>query len=75
MTTLEEYRQSKHEDFFLAIIVREISWEEATDVVMYLPEYPNGITVTKALELSVKEALLRVTSQLQKKTKSVSKKK
>lgn len=57
MTTLEEYRQSKHEDFFLAIIVREISWEEATDVVIYLPEYPNGITVTKALELSVKEAL------------------
>lgn len=57
MTTLEEYRQSKHEDFFLAIIVREISWEEATDVVIYLPEYPNGVTVAKALELSVKEAL------------------
>lgn len=55
--TLKEYREAKHEDFFLAIIVKEISWEDAADVVIYLPEYPNGITVAKALELSVEEAL------------------
>lgn len=55
--TLKDYRQTKHEDLFLAIIVKEIRWEDAADIVIYLPEYPNGITVAKALALSVKEAL------------------
>jgi len=55
--TLEEYRKAKHEDFFLAIIAKTISWEAAHEVVVFLPEYPNGITVAKLLEIAVEEAL------------------
>lgn len=55
--TLEEYRKAKHEDFFLAIIVKTVSWEAVHEVVVYLPEYPKGITVIKLLEIAVEQAL------------------
>lgn len=56
--TLEEYRKAKHEDFFLAIIAKTISWEAAHDIVVYLPEYPDGITVIKLLEIAVEQDLV-----------------
>ena len=54
---LEDYRKAKHEDFFLAVIAKTISWDAAREVVVYLPEYPKGITVTRLLEIAVEQAL------------------
>jgi len=55
--TLEEYRKAKHEDFFLAVISKKIGWEQAHEVVVYLPQYPEGITVLELMETSVEIAL------------------
>jgi len=56
--TLKELRKARHEDIFLAVISRQLSWEESENLVMRTEEYPYGIRVSEALKICIEEALL-----------------
>ena len=56
--TLQEYQEARHEDLFLAVVSRVLSWEEVKNVCLYIPDYPNGIIATDVLKISVEQALL-----------------
>lgn len=56
--TMQDYRDARYEEFFLALVIRELDWEEAKDVVLNVPDYPDGITAIDALKISVEQALI-----------------
>jgi len=56
--TLNDYRMLKYEDFFLAIIKREMNWEEAAHVYLTIPDYPGEVTAIELLRMAVDEALM-----------------
>lgn len=57
MVTLEELRKTSFDDFFLAIVVRSLDWDEAENLQVFLAEYPEGITIGQLLTVCVEEAL------------------
>lgn len=70
--TLKELREARHEDFFLAVVSRELSWEEAENECLFTEEYPNGICVKDVLRICVEEALSDVHEQItEEKIKSI----
>lgn len=56
--TLNDYRMLRYEDFFLAIIKREMNWEDAEHVYLTIPDYPAEITAVELLRIAVDEALI-----------------
>lgn len=56
--TLNDYKMLRYEDFFLAIIQREINWKEAEHIFLTIPEYPYKITALDLLKTAIDEALI-----------------
>ena len=56
--TLNDYRMLRYEDFFLAIIKREMNWKDAEHVFFTLPDSPEQITAIDLLRMAVDEALI-----------------
>lgn len=56
--TLAEYKNSRYEDLFLAVIKKEIDWENADKVVLKIPELPFEITARDALRNAVRDAIV-----------------
>lgn len=56
--TLAEYKNSRYEDLFLAVIKKEIDWENADKVILDIPDIPFDFTALDALENAVREALI-----------------
>lgn len=56
--TLNDYRMLRYEDFFLAIIKKEMNWKEAEHVFLTLPGYPDKITAIDLLRMAVDEVLM-----------------
>ena len=56
--TLNDYRKLRYEDFFLAIIKKEMNWEEAEHVFLTIPDYPCKITALDLLKIAVEEILI-----------------
>lgn len=58
MVSLEELRSASIEEFFLAVIVTKIDWDDAHNVKIFTEDYPNGISAIKALQICIEEALV-----------------
>ena len=56
--TLAEYKNSRYEDLFLAVIKKEIDWENADKVILDIPDIPFDFTALDALKNAVREALI-----------------
>lgn len=56
--TLNDYRMLRYEDFFLAIIKREMNWENAEHAFFTLPGSTEQITAIDFLRIAVDEALI-----------------
>lgn len=56
--TLEEYRNSRYEDLFLAVIKKEIDWNNAERVFVTVEDFPNPITISDLLKIVVREAII-----------------
>lgn len=48
--TLQQYRESKFEELFFAVLTREVSWEEVKNIRFYPLDCPEGISATDVLE-------------------------
>lgn len=55
--TLEELRNVNPEDLSLAVISKNLNWEESDKVKIVLEEYPDGITARELLKECVRMAL------------------
>ena len=55
---LNDYRKLRYDDFFLAIIKREMNWDEAEHVYLTHPDFPDKITAIDLLKIAVNEALI-----------------
>lgn len=55
--TLEEYRSTKIENFFCAIIVRKMTWEEAKNATFTVEGYSESMTTIDMLKIAVEQAL------------------
>ena len=56
--TLNDFRQLRHENFFLAIVKREMNWKDAEKVFFTIPDYPSPISALDLLDIAVEEALI-----------------
>ena len=56
--TLAEYKNSRYEDLFLAVIKKAIDWENADKVILDIPDIPFDFTALDALKNAVREALI-----------------
>lgn len=56
--TLNEYRMLRYEDFSLAIIKREMNWDDAAHVWLTIPNHPFQITALDLLKMAVDEAIM-----------------
>lgn len=55
--TLNDYRMLRYEDFFLAVIKRNLNWEEAENVLITLPHLSSPVSALELLKMSVEAAL------------------
>ena len=55
--TLNDFKKTRKEDLFLAVIKREMNWKDAEKVFFTLPGYSNPVSAQKILEIAVEEAL------------------
>ena len=62
--TLNDYKMLRYENFFLAIIKREMNWEDAEHVFLTLPDYPDPITAIELLRIAVDETLIETNEPL-----------
>ena len=56
--TLTEYKNSRYEDLFLAVLKKEIDWENADKIILNIPDIPFDFTALDALKNAVREALV-----------------
>lgn len=56
--TLNDYKSLRSEVLFLAIIKREMNWQDAEKVFFSHPDFKEQITAHDLLEIAVKEALI-----------------
>lgn len=56
--TLAEYKNSRYEDLFLAVIKKEIDWENADKIILDIPDIPFVFTAHDALRTAVRDALV-----------------
>lgn len=62
--TLEEYRATKKENLFLAIIKKNLNWEEAGDKTIFLEEFPEGISISDLLKFAAEGAIMESGEEL-----------
>lgn len=55
--TLNDCRLLRYEDFFLAIIKKEMDWDEAEHVLLTIPDYSHKISAANLLKMAIDEAL------------------
>ena len=55
--TLEELRNSRYEDLCLAVVKREIDWNDAEKVFLTIPGYDYEMSVINVLKISVEEVI------------------
>ena len=55
--TLEQYRNSRYEDLFLAVIKKELDWNQAEQFLLTIPNSSYKVTAHDLLKIAVEEAL------------------
>ena len=55
--TLDDCKKFRYENFFLAIIKREMNWGDAENVFLTIPDYPFPMTALDLLKMAVEDAI------------------
>lgn len=74
--TLKDYRNSRIEDLFLAVIVKRniVGWEDAHHLHITIPDEQLSITAQEVLNIAVERAIIENNEELTEENKSIKKK-